>query len=130
MFWRNFALLYFTKLLQFTVYWENQAQIITPPPPSLTVDRGVVCGDILCLIFAKHLHTGRFTTKDIVPGELWFVQMQFCEPKSCCKILFGKKRPFLSILLWKPYLFSLFPILLSWTCTCYNCLLKRSILVK
>lgn len=78
----------------------EQAQFMTTPP-YLTVGTGMRrfwwCAVsfwfspkmALCLM-TKHLNLDLFSPKDIVPDLLWFVQIRFCKPKSCCHNLFGK----------------------------------------
>ncbi|MEE6509708.1 hypothetical protein FKM82_027409 [Ascaphus truei] len=66
----------------------------------------------LCTM-AKHLHFGLVCPKDIVQEVLWFVQMQLCKPKPCCHVLFREKRLSQDKPSNKPYLFSLFLIVLS-----------------
>jgi len=51
------------------------------------------------------------------PEVLWFVQIQLCKPKLCCHVLFREKRLSPTTLPKKPYLFSFFLIILSWTLT-------------
>lgn len=47
-------------------------------------------------------------TKDITPGGLWFVQIQFCKSKLCYHILVWEESLFFrSVLPNKPYLFNL-----------------------
>lgn len=63
---------------------------------------------VLC-IMAKHLHTGLVCPEDIVPLVLGFFLIQLYKPKLCYRVLL------LAIFPSKPYLFSLFLTVPSWT---------------
>lgn len=41
---------------------------------------------------SKHLHFGRVYPRGVIPEVLGFVEIQFCNPKLCCHVLFTGKR--------------------------------------
>jgi len=69
----------------------GQAQIISPPPPCLTVSMKWLCWYAVSNMI-NCLNSGLVCSKNIVPGVLWFVQMQLCKPKLCCHVLFKEKK--------------------------------------
>jgi len=101
----------------------NQAQIISPPPPCLTVSMRCSCWyavvgflQTCCGALWPNISTlGLFVQKKLF--QKCFVQMQLYKPKLCCHVLFRAKRFSPATLPNKPYLFSLFLTVLSWTLT-------------
>lgn len=59
---------------------------------------------VLCMM-TIFLHLKHISAKSIAHVHLWFVQTQFCKPKSCCHILFKGRRLFSATLSLKSYMF-------------------------
>ena len=72
----------------------KQAQIINLSSQCLTAGMRCFCWYAGFGFFAKHLHFGLFCPNNIVPGVLWFVQMQLCKLKLCCHVLFLERKGF------------------------------------
>lgn len=73
---------------------QKKAQIITPPHRVWPLAWGV-CADVLFLSnkleiisFQNNLQSGLICLKHIVPEDLWFVRMQFCQAKLRCHVSF------------------------------------------
>jgi len=100
----------------------KQAWIISPPPLYLIVGMRCLCWyaefGFLQTCFWPNISTIVSSVQRTLFQKSWgLFRCSFCKPKLCCHVLFREKRLSPAALPNKPYLFSIFLIVLSLTLT-------------